>query len=513
MNDTNQKVVTIDPKLVDRHELNRKPPPGHVRELMKSIKSIGQITPALLRVHPVKKGRYQVAAGACRVAACAAMNIGVKAVVEALDDQAFTDMLVVENMQREDVDPYVEADIIAALIEQGRSVTEFAAAAGKDTKWIKSRVRLTNLDRKILPKVRERWPLDVIEALADYPHPTQHAMIEHFTTFVPSIERLHQVGSNRARPLTGVDFLKDPDTAVGKCGEGGCCMTNADMLFQPEDKCLACMNPDCFDKRQAKFMAKIYLQTEKQFPGRVYVMSDVAHRINKNLDNPPKIALEIAAWTPRSELGIKAAKPNDKTLYLLAFDKKDHAFEVWPFNRRPEKKDKEGKDKGAGASADPLKAAEEKAGNRTAMLKGKRFLALLAHVLEKLETHKFTATFEMIAAFGTREHYAGHDRDRWTMLRDGKFKFDRNDGGREKVMSAKEFVTELVRDQMIIRLENKEGLSKVLANSNLVAEVRDVADFMGLDLKAAEEKIAREMPPPKSWGDAYDPITLKPKKH
>lgn len=93
----------LDPRLLD--------------ELAEQIREHGQQVPVLLRPHPTKEGRYQVAYGHRRVAACQKLGIKVRAVVRKLTDEQLVVSQGQENNARANLS-YIERALFALKLEQ-----------------------------------------------------------------------------------------------------------------------------------------------------------------------------------------------------------------------------------------------------------------------------------------------------------------------------------------------------------------------------------------------------------
>ena len=110
-------------------------------ELADSIKAQGIMQPILVR--PVASGRYEIIAGerrwrAARIAGLAAVPV----LVRVVPDNAALAMALIENIQREDLDPLEEANGIQRL------VTEFSITHDKAAEMVgRSRSAVTNLLR------------------------------------------------------------------------------------------------------------------------------------------------------------------------------------------------------------------------------------------------------------------------------------------------------------------------------------------------------------------------------
>jgi ParB family chromosome partitioning protein len=112
-----------------------------LRELADSIKAQGVMQPILVR--PVNAGRYEIIAGERRWRAARLAGLAtVPALVRAVSDSAALAMALIENIQREDLNPLEQANGIQRL------VTEFGITHERAAEMIgRSRSAVTNLLR------------------------------------------------------------------------------------------------------------------------------------------------------------------------------------------------------------------------------------------------------------------------------------------------------------------------------------------------------------------------------
>ena len=118
-------------------------------ELALSIKAQGVMQPILVR--PVDGGRYEIIAGERRWRA--AQRAGLKevpALVRNVPDQAALALGLIENIQREDLNPLEEAQGISRLISEFQLTHDAAAAAvGRSRSAVTNLVRLTQLPKQV----------------------------------------------------------------------------------------------------------------------------------------------------------------------------------------------------------------------------------------------------------------------------------------------------------------------------------------------------------------------------
>jgi ParB family chromosome partitioning protein len=120
-----------------------------LEELAESIREQGVMQPLLVRL--VSVGKYEIIAGERRFRAAAIAGLKeVPVLVSGADDQAAAAMALVENMQREDLNPLEESQGLARLIEEFGFTHERAAkAVGKSRSAITNLLRLAQLAKPV----------------------------------------------------------------------------------------------------------------------------------------------------------------------------------------------------------------------------------------------------------------------------------------------------------------------------------------------------------------------------
>lgn len=122
--------------------------PGAIAELSASIAEKGVLQPLLVR--PVADG-FEIVAGERRYRAAKEAGLeAVPVVVRDLDDQAALEIAIVENLQREDLNPVEEAKAFQQLIEFGANQEEVGRAVGKSRSAIANSLRLLSLPSRAL---------------------------------------------------------------------------------------------------------------------------------------------------------------------------------------------------------------------------------------------------------------------------------------------------------------------------------------------------------------------------
>ncbi|MGZ3182825.1 MAG: ParB/RepB/Spo0J family partition protein [Telluria sp.] len=118
---------------------------GALAELAASIKTQGVMQPVLVR--PVGEGRYEIIAGERRFRASQIAGLTeIPVLVRDVDDQAAAAMALIENIQREDLNPLEEAQGIQRLINEFHFTHEQAASSvGRSRSAVSNLLRLINL--------------------------------------------------------------------------------------------------------------------------------------------------------------------------------------------------------------------------------------------------------------------------------------------------------------------------------------------------------------------------------
>lgn len=118
---------------------------GGLQELAASIRAQGVMQPLLVR--PIGAGGYEIIAGERRFRAAGMAGLSeVPVRVCDVDDQAAAAMALIENMQREDLNPLEEAQGIQRLLDEFQFTHERAAeAVGRSRSAVSNLLRLLNL--------------------------------------------------------------------------------------------------------------------------------------------------------------------------------------------------------------------------------------------------------------------------------------------------------------------------------------------------------------------------------
>lgn len=180
-----------------------------LEELKASIKRQGVLQPVLVR--QIAHGTYELIAGERRLRAAQAIGLQeVPAIVKTLSDQEAIESSLIENVQRQDLNPLEEAQAYRRLSEEfGYTQEEIATAVGKDRATIANALRLLKLPDVVQEALRQgAITMGHARALLAVDAPTQQLeLLERTTREKLSVRQLEALVTNwqplrrrRARP-------------------------------------------------------------------------------------------------------------------------------------------------------------------------------------------------------------------------------------------------------------------------------------------------------------------------
>ncbi|WP_373090310.1 ParB/RepB/Spo0J family partition protein [Zhongshania sp.] len=132
-----------------RYQPRRDMQPEALEELANSIRSQGIMQPIVVR--PIDGGRYEIIAGERRWRACQLAGLDtVPALIREVPDESAAAMALIENLQREDLNPMEEA-LAMVRLQQEFELThaEIAQLVGKSRTTITNLLRLTGLREEV----------------------------------------------------------------------------------------------------------------------------------------------------------------------------------------------------------------------------------------------------------------------------------------------------------------------------------------------------------------------------
>ena len=127
-----------------------------LRELADSIRAQGVVQPIVVR--PLPEGRYEIVAGERRWRAAQLAELAeIPALVREIPDEAAVAVALIENIQREDLNPLEEASALHRLTgEFGMTHQSVAEAVGRSRAAVSNLLRLLELAPEVKSLVNER---------------------------------------------------------------------------------------------------------------------------------------------------------------------------------------------------------------------------------------------------------------------------------------------------------------------------------------------------------------------
>lgn len=151
------EMIHISVDLIDQNPFQprRHFDPSEINALADSIRQHGMLQPILVR--PVNE-RYQLIAGERRLRASIEANLPeIPARVMELDDRHVHELAMVENLQREDLNPIEKAAAFQSYLERhGGTQEELAGRLGLDRSTVANLLRLLDLPAEVQAAIRDK---------------------------------------------------------------------------------------------------------------------------------------------------------------------------------------------------------------------------------------------------------------------------------------------------------------------------------------------------------------------
>lgn len=340
-----------------------------VADITASIREIGLIQPLVVIKDPVKESFkgvdfYLVVAGHRRFRAC--VDAGLSPIpCDVIDCDVATAKRVtmIENLQRKDVDPLMEADLIDGLIKEGMTQAEIAAETGRGERWVARRANLVKLSPAWRKRVADggRITVDCLEHIAAYPEEVQEkckdAQGGYYycgSDLALTWGSIKWVFQRESRDLKEVLF--DTEKCLSCPNNTGCCPDLFDDDGRGDAKLGKCLDAKCFailteeavDEAVAKAEKRGRVIVKNKQPYQCGVWSGSTKKATKTntalyvyTDGSGNRVMEYAAPPPPKDPGAdkeakKAAREDAKRLQLIteAEEEACRKFEEWIEERK-----------------------------------------------------------------------------------------------------------------------------------------------------------------------------------
>lgn len=186
-------------------------------ELAASVKTTnGNVVPVILRPTP-SKTRYEILAGERRIRACIMADCRALALVAEYTDEQAAVITLVENVQRDDLNPIEEANGYLSLIQElSLTQSEVSELTGKSRSHVANFLRLLKLDTMLKDAlIANRIEVGHAKMLASLDPPAQRNLLRKITLNQWSVRKLEQHirGLGVEKPIVKPDTNPDKDIA------------------------------------------------------------------------------------------------------------------------------------------------------------------------------------------------------------------------------------------------------------------------------------------------------------
>jgi len=238
---------------------------GSLYELAESIKSQGVMQPVLVR--PVADGRYEIIAGERRFRAARLAGLDeVPVLVKPVPDEAAAVMALIENMQREDLNPLEEAQGLKRLVDEFSLTHEQAAqAVGRSRSAASNLLRLLNLAAPVQQML--------MAGDLEMGHARALLMLES----APQILAAHQVV---ARKLS----VRETEKLVAKAAAGPAAQRAAARSKPAKSRDIVRLEETLADRLTATVEIRVRRKTRRGEQGEIAIHFDSLDELNGLLD-------------------------------------------------------------------------------------------------------------------------------------------------------------------------------------------------------------------------------------
>ena len=143
--------IELDRIVPNRYQPRRTFSEESISELAQTLKEQGLLQPIIVRKDDTEEGNYEIIAGERRYRAARSLDWAkIPAIVEDMDDAKVASLALIENLQREDLNPIDEAQAYLELMKVNNlTQTDLAKQVGKTQSYVANKIRLLRLTPKV----------------------------------------------------------------------------------------------------------------------------------------------------------------------------------------------------------------------------------------------------------------------------------------------------------------------------------------------------------------------------
>ena len=489
--------------------------PGLV-ELAASIKAVGLLEPIVVRhwresVHKGAANHYQILAGERRWRAMRLVKgaTTIAAVVRDVGDREALEILVTENLQREDLSPLEEALGVRALVDQaGWTLADVADRLGRPLHWVAQRARLMSLSPAWQAKIADpkcgisRWPASLLVLVARLEPHVQDGILDHWRhdSSPPARRDLERELADLTRELRKAPWKVDDAALYPKAGPCAACHKRSACnpgLFEDEDpqkpeKTDRCLDASCWHEKAQRHLAVREAELREKFKDVVLVNGGDANYGEERREGAR------SSWEVQE---VKKTAPG--AVPALIVSGRSAGTVRWVAPPRADSTSRRSRQRGADGKPAPSTLA-----HRRASLERRRKAKAVETIRGLVETSPTPATtllIQLAAVFGTSNrrdgfYFDGYDdvddkgvrvrsENVWKLL--ARLDAKSTDGA-----SSRDLLWQHVRKVLGHRLQYMGSGQDF---KRLWAEVDQVSEVLGLDAAAALRQAVEAIPEPKAW--------------
>ncbi len=294
--------------------------PAALHDLVDSIKKSGVLSPILLRKG--KKKKYELVCGERRYRASQEAKLTViPASIRDLKDDEALEAQVVENLQRENINPMKEAVAFEWMTKTKKiSAAAIADRIGKSADYVQERIKLTSLHKEAQEMIRTgALPLKAGLKISRLPQQLQKKALDYSPEDVEGAEGRKSVFAGLERlqdflddevvfNLAYADFdLADPKLlpTAGSCISCPKRTKNTGGLFDDVLKTDSCLDRGCFRAKQMAQYQQVEAEVKKTYPtasiiklartDQYYLDDHLKQKLSPMIYSVPSASTEITA--------------------------------------------------------------------------------------------------------------------------------------------------------------------------------------------------------------------------
>lgn len=267
-----------------------------MQELIASIKA-GKVEQAIaVRPHPTKAGKFEIIYGERRwLASGFANKKTVPSVVRNYGDDEAHQVMLLENINRANPDPIMEAESVASYQQQDKPLTDIAQRLGKPLDWVLRRAQIAKLSpawRKAIASGDIDWTIEHYIRIARFTHEVQDECLKrhsHQNGWIPNVESLEQEFTRLMRDIHKAPWKVDDADLVPEAGACSACAKRTscqnalfpELLAEKKSKASIpdlCTDHHCWSRKADAHLERTRITLKEKHPDLVEITSNFENK-------------------------------------------------------------------------------------------------------------------------------------------------------------------------------------------------------------------------------------------